>query len=106
MSDEETPEELAGQPVISFATVPDCEAWFAEHYAPDVDDPDSVQRSKFYNFQLAATQVINSDAVIGGYYQHLRSKRQNDDGPLGVGFQSAFTSKFDGTIDTSQGSAP
>ena len=33
MFDEETPEELAGQPVISFATVPDCEAWFAEHYA-------------------------------------------------------------------------
>ena len=32
MSDEETPEKLAGQPVISFATVPDCEAWFAEHH--------------------------------------------------------------------------
>ena len=26
-------EEYAGQPVISFATVPDCEAWFAEHGA-------------------------------------------------------------------------
>lgn len=33
MCDEETPEELAGQPVISFATVRQCEAWFAEHYA-------------------------------------------------------------------------
>src|SRR3954465_15916261 len=33
MSDEVTPEELAGQSVISFATVSDCEAWFAEHYA-------------------------------------------------------------------------
>jgi hypothetical protein len=33
MADEETPEELAGEPVISFATVPDCEAWFAEHDA-------------------------------------------------------------------------
>jgi uncharacterized protein YdeI (YjbR/CyaY-like superfamily) len=33
MSDEETPEELADQSVISFATVLDCEAWFAEHYA-------------------------------------------------------------------------
>jgi uncharacterized protein YdeI (YjbR/CyaY-like superfamily) len=32
MSGEETPEELAGQPVISFATVPDCEAWFREHH--------------------------------------------------------------------------
>jgi uncharacterized protein YdeI (YjbR/CyaY-like superfamily) len=32
MSDEETPEELAGQSVISFATVAECEAWFAEHH--------------------------------------------------------------------------
>ena len=33
MSDEATPQELAGQPVLSFATLPDCEAWFAEHHA-------------------------------------------------------------------------
>jgi uncharacterized protein YdeI (YjbR/CyaY-like superfamily) len=31
--DEATPQELAGQPVLSFATLPDCEAWFAEHHA-------------------------------------------------------------------------
>lgn len=31
MSDQPVPEELAGKPVISFATVPECEAWFAEH---------------------------------------------------------------------------
>jgi uncharacterized protein YdeI (YjbR/CyaY-like superfamily) len=30
---EVTPEEVAGQPVISFATAPDCEAWFREHHA-------------------------------------------------------------------------
>ena len=35
MFGEETPEELAGQSVISFATVPDCEAWFCEHHADD-----------------------------------------------------------------------
>ncbi len=33
MPDEATPRELAGQPVLSFATLPDCEAWFAEHHA-------------------------------------------------------------------------
>ena len=33
MSAEETHAELAGQPVISFATVPDCESWFREHHA-------------------------------------------------------------------------
>jgi uncharacterized protein YdeI (YjbR/CyaY-like superfamily) len=31
--EEETLQELAGQPVVSFATLPDCEAWFAEHHA-------------------------------------------------------------------------
>lgn len=29
----ETSEQLAGQPVISFASVPECEAWFVEHSA-------------------------------------------------------------------------
>jgi len=33
MSDEEAPEEFGGEPVISFAMVADCEAWFAEHHA-------------------------------------------------------------------------
>lgn len=33
MSDQEPPEEVAGQPVISFAAVSECEAWFAEHHA-------------------------------------------------------------------------
>ncbi|WP_353509671.1 YdeI/OmpD-associated family protein [Intrasporangium sp.] len=33
MSEEETSEVLAGQPVISFATARDCEAWFADHDA-------------------------------------------------------------------------
>jgi uncharacterized protein YdeI (YjbR/CyaY-like superfamily) len=33
MSHEEELEELAGLPVLSFATVPECEAWFAQHHA-------------------------------------------------------------------------
>lgn len=33
MSGEETPEELAGQSVISFANAQDCEAWLCEHHA-------------------------------------------------------------------------
>jgi uncharacterized protein YdeI (YjbR/CyaY-like superfamily) len=32
MPGNETSEEPAGQPVISFETVPECEAWFAEHH--------------------------------------------------------------------------
>ncbi len=33
MSAQEAPQELAGRPVIVFATVLDCEAWFAENHA-------------------------------------------------------------------------
>jgi len=35
MSETQMPGEVAGQPVISFATVPDCEAWFAEHHGDE-----------------------------------------------------------------------
>ncbi|GAA2485194.1 YdeI/OmpD-associated family protein [Terrabacter carboxydivorans] len=33
MSDDEAVEELAGLPVITFGTLPACEAWFAAHHA-------------------------------------------------------------------------
>lgn len=33
MPNDQTPEELAGLPVLSFATVADCEAWFEQHSA-------------------------------------------------------------------------
>jgi len=32
MSDEQAPEELAGEPVISFATASECETWFDENH--------------------------------------------------------------------------
>ena len=70
------------------------------NFTPDVNDPDSSQLSKFFSGQFVVNQVINGSVVVGGYYQGLKTKRTNVNGPLGAGFQSASTSIFDGTIHT------
>lgn len=66
----------------------------------DQNDPDRRQNSRFFSGQISATLAINSGVAIRGYYQHLDTSRENDNGPLGVGFQNASTSVFDGGIDT------
>lgn len=69
-------------------------------FIPDINDPDNRQDSRFFSGQFVVNQVINGDLVLGGYYQGLKTKRTNDNGPLGIGFQSASTSVFDGVIHT------
>ena len=69
----------------------------------DQNDPDDFQRSQFFDGQLVLTQVINSGLVFSGYYSGVRTSRKNDSGPLGIGFQSASTSIFDGLIQTANG---
>ncbi len=66
----------------------------------DANDSDNKQKSRFFDGQIVVNQVINSKFVVSGYYQGLTTKRTNTNGPLGVGFQSASTSVFDGTIHT------
>lgn len=66
----------------------------------DANDPDRRQDSRFFNGQLVVNQIVNSKFLISGYYQGLTTKRTNNNGPLGVPFQSASTSLFDGTIHT------
>ena len=70
------------------------------NFVPDVDDPDSIQKSRFFVGQFSASHAVTSKLVISGYYQGIDTKRTNDDGPLGVGFQSAFTNSFGGSIHT------
>ncbi len=70
------------------------------NFTPDANDPDSFQRSRFFSGQISATQIITNEVVFRGFYQGLKTRRRNDDGPLGAGFQSAFTSIFDGEIHT------
>ncbi|MGB7202164.1 MAG: TonB-dependent receptor [Pyrinomonadaceae bacterium] len=70
------------------------------NFTPDANDPDAIQKSRFFSGQVSVNQVITDDFVLNGYYQGLKTRRRNDDGPLGPGFQSAFASVFDGQIHT------
>ncbi|MFL6375209.1 MAG: TonB-dependent receptor plug domain-containing protein, partial [Pyrinomonadaceae bacterium] len=70
------------------------------NFTRDQDDPDAIQHSRFFSGQLAVNQIINSNLVVNGYYQGLKTRRRNDDGPLGPGFQDPSTSIFDGQIHT------
>ncbi len=70
------------------------------NFVPDADDPDAIQRSRFFNGQIAVDHAINDKLVISGYYQGSATRRRNDDGPLGPGYQSEYFSIFDGSIHT------
>lgn len=70
------------------------------NFVADANDPDSFQRSRFFSGQLVVNQVVNSKLVVSGYYQGLSTKRANDNGTLGAGYQSASSSIFDGSIHT------
>jgi vitamin B12 transporter len=69
----------------------------------DANDPDNSQKSKFFSGQFALTQIINDQLIFQGSYQGLTTERKNQNGTLGVGFQSASTSIFDGQIHTANG---
>jgi len=66
----------------------------------DANDPDRRQDSRSFSGQFVVNQIVNEKFVISGYYQGLTTKRTNNNGPLGAGFQSASTSIFDGRIHT------
>ncbi len=69
----------------------------------DRNDPDNNQKSKFFNGQIVLTHVFNDKLVFQGHYSGLKTSRKNNNGILGIGFQSASTSLFDGTINTANG---
>jgi vitamin B12 transporter len=70
------------------------------NFTPDANDPDNLQRSRSFTGQISVNQIISNNATLSGHYQGLSTRRQNDNGTLGVGFQSASTSIFEGRIDT------
>ena len=70
------------------------------NFAPDADDPDAIQHSRFFSGQIVVDQVVNSQLFLNGYYQGLKTRRRNDNGLLGPGFQDASTSIFDGQVHT------
>ena len=72
-------------------------------FVPDANDPDARQKSRFFTGQFVVNQIITPEFFINGYYQGLSTRRRNDDGPLGSGFQSAFNSIYEGSIHTANG---
>ena len=70
---------------------------------PDFNDPDNFQKSQFFNGQVVLTQILSDKLIFQGYYSGLKTSRKNDGGVLGIGFQSASRSVFDGTIQTANG---
>lgn len=73
------------------------------NFAFDANDPDNSQKSNFFSGQVALTQIINDKLIFQGSYQGLKTERKNQNGTLGVGFQSASTSIFDGQVHTANG---
>lgn len=71
------------------------------NFVPDANDPDRVQRSRSFSGQVAFDQVLTDKLVAAGFYQGLKTRRRNDNGPLGPGFfQTTNTTFFDGEIHT------
>ncbi|MCY7348594.1 MAG: TonB-dependent receptor, partial [Pyrinomonadaceae bacterium] len=73
------------------------------NFIPDANDPDNFQRSKFFNGQLVLTHAFSDRFVFQAYYSGLRTQRKNVNGIRGIGFQSASTGFFDGTVNTANG---
>lgn len=78
--------------------------WGSATFAPHLFDPDSRREGLFQSTVLAWTQQIAPRASYRVAYHHLRSERDNRNGPAGVGFQSGFGSsnRYDGQYDTLQ----
>lgn len=66
----------------------------------DANDPDFSQRSRFFNGQVVLNQAISSTLSVQAYYSGLTTRRRDDNGLLGAGFQSESASIFEGTIHT------
>lgn len=69
-------------------------------FIPDTNDADNFQKSQAFAAQIALTQIINPKLVFQASYQGLRSQRKNENGLLGIGFQSASTGIFKGFVQT------
>ena len=95
-----SPDTTSNPPVSNFGVINAIEN---VTFVPDADDPDDTQKSRFFDGQFVVSQVINNRLVFNGYYSGLTTRRRNQTGPLGVGFQSESKSIFDGTIHTANG---
>lgn len=89
----------------TFGTLPPTNAMIIDaaegvNFSADADDPDAVQESKVFNGVVNFTHLFTSKVWLSGYYSGLQTKRRNENGFLGQGFQSESTSHNDGLIHT------
>lgn len=70
------------------------------NFTHDADDPDRWQETHAFSGQVRGSYAVNEKFFISGYYHGLSTRRANNNGPLGSGFQSESTTTFDGRIDT------
>ncbi|HEY0459497.1 MAG TPA: TonB-dependent receptor [Pyrinomonadaceae bacterium] len=66
------------------------------NFVPDLNDPDTFQKSQFFNGQIVLTQILTEKLVFQGYYSGLKTARRNVTA-TGVGDAASV---FDGTIQT------
>ncbi|MBK8303607.1 MAG: TonB-dependent receptor [Chloracidobacterium sp.] len=92
-----SPDTLGTLPVSNTTIV---NAQQGVNFTFDANDPDRRQDSRFFNGQIVVNQIVTDKFVLGGYYQGLTTRRVNNNGTLGVGFQSASTSLFEGNVHT------
>ncbi|MCC6329484.1 MAG: TonB-dependent receptor [Acidobacteria bacterium] len=90
--------DTAGTPPASNFGIIDAVA--GVNFAFDANDPDDTQKSRYFNGQFVLTQSITDELAFQAYYAGSTTKRTNDNGVLGIGFQSPSTSIFEGTAHT------
>lgn len=70
------------------------------NFVADVNDPDNFQKARFFSGVFSVSQSLTNDLTLNGYYSGLASRRRDEAGPLGVGWQSESTTFNRGAIHT------
>lgn len=74
------------------------------NFIADANDPDSIQRSRFLSGVFSITHAFTNDLSFNAYYSGLKTRRRNDNGLQGIGWQSESTSYNKGLIHTANAS--
>jgi iron complex outermembrane receptor protein len=70
------------------------------NFVADANDPDAIQKSRFLSGVFSVSHSFTNELSVNGYYSGLKTRRRNDNGPLGPGFQFESLSFNEGLIHT------
>lgn len=91
------PDTLGTMPPTS-ATIIDAQEGI--NFVSDANDPDAIQKSRAFNGVLSVSHLFTSEFWVNGYYSGLQTRRKNDNGLLGSGYQAESTTHNNGLIQT------